>query len=314
MTEPLGFVYLVRDLMRAAGVRCAITSGMACVYYGLQQTTKDTDWIVDPADLAKLRDLLFAQQRRLPPWQISYRTIFGAPMDARWMQHGWTCHIRLQNEAHAAEHHLDFFARPPRVAAWSQTEDGFAERNVVAMMKKTDRERDWPFVDSLGWQMLSAGSDNFLGLLHVQDAERVRYLWTRASATERETAAARRPLLRRIDTEPTSDRLERWIRLERLVWQCVNRERYGRYQQAWKDFYRRWRQEADWSWPTAEPFMSQHQRLLDAASRHGLVMNPLADLDSARLREAGIEKAAAVSFASVEQVRSVAPGPTEVLL
>jgi hypothetical protein len=37
--------------LRGAGVRFAITSGMACVRYGLQQTTKDSDWIVEPYDL-----------------------------------------------------------------------------------------------------------------------------------------------------------------------------------------------------------------------------------------------------------------------
>jgi hypothetical protein len=46
---PLEFLYHFRDLLREAGIRFAITSGMACVYYGLQQNTKDSDWIIDPA-------------------------------------------------------------------------------------------------------------------------------------------------------------------------------------------------------------------------------------------------------------------------
>lgn len=145
----------------------------------------------------------------------------------------------------------------------------------------------------------------------MQDGERLRHLWSSASVEARQAAATRRPVLRKIETEPLPDRLEGWIRLERLVWQCINRERYGRYQQAWKDFYRRWRQEPDWSWPTAESFVLQHRRLVAAALRHGLQTNPLADTDPGRMLEAALAKAAAVSFAPLDQVRSVAPGATE---
>jgi len=313
MGEPLGFVDLFCGLLRTARVRFAIRSGMACVYYGLQQTTKDTDWIVDPADLSNLRRLLYQQQQRLPPWRISYRTVFGAPLDVEWMRHGWTSHILIQHEALGAEQHLDFFARPPRVSTWSPNADGFADRDVVARMKRTDRERDWPYVDSLGWQIMETGGGAQQALLHVQDAGRLRQIWERATVAERSAAAQRRPVLQRIDAESDPDRLEGWIRLERLVWQCINRERYGRYQQAWKDFFRRWRQEADWVWPTGERFLLQHQRLVAAAKRHGLQPDPLAGLDAGQLLELALRRAAAMSFAPLEHVRSVAPGPTEVL-
>ena len=41
MQTPLDFLNTLRIDLRASGIRFAITSGMACVHYGLQQTTKD---------------------------------------------------------------------------------------------------------------------------------------------------------------------------------------------------------------------------------------------------------------------------------
>jgi len=312
MAQPLGFVEHFRDLLRARGIRSAITSGMACVRFGIQQTTKDSDWIVEPAHLGALRQLLAEQQEKLPPWRVGYRTIFAAPLDVEWMRHGWTSHVAVQEEALGAEHHLDFFARPPRVAAWTADAEGFADRSIVAWMKRTDRDRDWPIVDGLGWQIAATKGGAGAALLHIQSPSRLREAWRRATADERDGASQRRPVLLCIDREPDDDRLEAWIRIERLVWHCVNRERYGRYQAAWKAFFRRWRAEPDWSWPTIEPFARQHERVVAAARRHELTKDPLAGLGGAQLRELAIAKAATIALQPEATVRSVAPGPNEV--
>ena len=61
---PLGYAELERfyhDLVlcaRERGVTCAITSGMACVAYGVAQTTKDCDLLCSPAATRELFDLL----------------------------------------------------------------------------------------------------------------------------------------------------------------------------------------------------------------------------------------------------------------
>jgi hypothetical protein len=44
--SPLDFLAWLRVELRDAGIHFAITSGQACVYYGIQQTTKDSDWII----------------------------------------------------------------------------------------------------------------------------------------------------------------------------------------------------------------------------------------------------------------------------
>jgi len=85
MQSPLEFLDHFRADLRAAGIRFAITSGMACVRYGLQQTTKDSDWILPPEQVDALRGLLVRRERSMPPWVVRYRSIFGAPLDAAWI-------------------------------------------------------------------------------------------------------------------------------------------------------------------------------------------------------------------------------------
>ena len=48
---------LVRKL-RDRGVVCAITSGLACVHYGVAETTKDCDLLCHSASFEQLLDLL----------------------------------------------------------------------------------------------------------------------------------------------------------------------------------------------------------------------------------------------------------------
>jgi len=110
---------------------------MACVHYRLQQTTKDSDWIIEG---------------ELPPWRISYRQICGAPLEAEFMAHGWTSHLSLWDTAGSVEHKVDIFSKPPRVRSEEMSADaeGWASEHVVAQMKKTDRDKDWPIVDGLG--------------------------------------------------------------------------------------------------------------------------------------------------------------------
>lgn len=43
MSSPRTFLQQFRSKLHAAGVRFAITSGQACVYFDIQQTTKDSE-------------------------------------------------------------------------------------------------------------------------------------------------------------------------------------------------------------------------------------------------------------------------------
>src|SRR5437667_7792998 len=93
MSAPLDFLKIFAGQLRQADISFAITSGMACVHYGLQQTTKDSDWIIPAEDLVRLRELFTHLEGELPPWRVSYRQICGAPLEQEFMAHGWTSHL-----------------------------------------------------------------------------------------------------------------------------------------------------------------------------------------------------------------------------
>ena len=50
MSSPRASIEWFRRELHAAGVQFAIPSGQACVHFGIQQTTKDSDWISEAAD------------------------------------------------------------------------------------------------------------------------------------------------------------------------------------------------------------------------------------------------------------------------
>jgi hypothetical protein len=312
MITPLEFLYHFRDLLRERGIRFAITSGMACVYYGLQQNTKDSDWIIEPADLPKLRALLLEHERRVPPWRISYRHIFGAPLVEEYLASGWTSHLAIWPSAGGPEEHVDWFGRPPRVQRWTVNEDGFADREVVAMMKRTDRDKDWPIIQGLGAQLASR-QETAEALVHLQSAAELLAMYAAADTTARGIAAQRRPLLRLLEDEKERSRLTGWLRLERVVWECVNRQRHSRYQKAWKEFYRRWKKDDEWVWPTSEPWSQQHERVADAVRQHGLPVNPLEGVTMDDLVKNALADAAEVSFIPAEQLQLVCPPTAEML-
>ena len=178
MSAPFDFLREFRARLRAAGIRAILTSGMACVHYGLQLTTKDSHWIVSGTELEPLRDLLTQLEGGLPPWRVSYRAICGAPLDVEYLGGGWSSHLATWDSAASLAQHVDLFCRPPRVRHPEADADGWATREVLAMMKRTQRERDWPLLDALGWQMLL--HDPARALVHLQDPAKLVQAWKAA--------------------------------------------------------------------------------------------------------------------------------------
>lgn len=99
MSSPLAFYRTFKALMTDHGIRHVLTSDMACVEYGIQQNTKETDWIIDPRDLPKLVRMLVDEEPGLTgkSWWVSYRPLFGAPLTIG-VSGGWqdisSCHSR----------------------------------------------------------------------------------------------------------------------------------------------------------------------------------------------------------------------------
>jgi hypothetical protein len=309
MSAPLDFLRLFAGRLRGAGIRFAITSGMACVHYGLQQTTKDSDWIIAPADLGKFRALLLELEGERRPWRVSYRPIFGAPLDAQFMAHGWTSHL-LVTEADGTVQKVDLFGKAPRVQT-VETDPGqpdYASRHVVALMKRTDRDRDWPIVFGCGVQMLECNDSR--GVLHLQEAEWLRRAWASVPPESRLEFQRLRPVLRLVETQPS--RLRRLIIVERALWEAVNRTRYRPFERCWKDFYRVWSHAPGVVWPVEAAFATQHQLLVEAAARYNLPHNPLAGVSREQLLRDAQTDAAEALAASPEELAQITP-PLEVL-
>ena len=274
MSSPIQFYRTFQALMRDHGIRHVLTSGMACVEYGIQQNTKDTDWIIHPDDLEKLVAMLCECEcgHTGRNWRVSYRSLFGAPFLKDYHQGSWTTHIAIHDEPDSPEHHLDFFGHPPRVRfedAFIGAVQNLASRGVIAQMKKTDRDKDWPMVEALCWQM----EDDWNALLHLRTPEKLTDMWHRCPGEIKPALIVHRPLLQTLETGGIA--VAKALAIERLIWEQVNKQRYRRYQHEWKDFLRRWSNDSDHQWPVSLPCAEQHEMLCQAVVHHHLPANPL---------------------------------------
>ena len=90
MSSPSSLIKWFRKELHAAGVRFGDhVPGQACVHYGIQQTTKDSDWIVEPDDLSLLC-LAPADAESSGEFPASYCAICGLPPDQAFLGNGWT--------------------------------------------------------------------------------------------------------------------------------------------------------------------------------------------------------------------------------
>lgn len=193
------------------GIPCAITSGMACVHFGVAATTKDCDVLCQPEKSDEFRNLIAETELRgLAP---NYRGHISPPLDARWMRGGWTSHFTWKTAPE--ETCLDIFGIAPRGSSpWELQLIGiYARYNVVAEMKRTNREKDWPFATSLGGRMILDGDSN--GWLHLHDGEVLRNLLQSGKIPPH--LKELRPVL---GLAPFSDtmRVKRVLMAERVFW------------------------------------------------------------------------------------------------
>lgn len=152
---------------RGRGVTCAITSGMACVHYGVATSTKDCDVLCSPEKAEQFLDVI--TEATAAGTRPVYRGHLTAPLDHRWLRGGWTSHFEWLTAPALA--HLDVFGVAPRGSSpWSAGLRGlFVHPHTVGEMKRTDRQKDWPFATSLGLRMLAEG--DLRGWLHIFDHE-----------------------------------------------------------------------------------------------------------------------------------------------
>jgi hypothetical protein len=208
---------------QSRGITCAITSGMACVHFGVGTTTKDCD-VLCAAESAE-RFLALIATTRVRDVAPVYRGNLSPPLDASWLRGGWTAHLVWK--AAPDEVCLDVFGVAPRGSSpWEERLRGFyVDPHVVAEMKRTNREKDWPFATSLGGQMLEAAEPR--GWLHLHELEVLRRF--APSVVIPAALAVGRPILR---LAPFSDtlRMKRLLAAERAFWSELDELRIRIYQ------------------------------------------------------------------------------------
>lgn len=252
-------IYL--DLTRAFNqgrTRAVLSSGQAVVWHRLAIMSKDGDWIVreTPDDLAYILAVLAGRG-------AVYRC--GAPLDARWLRHGWSSHLEFN--AGGLRVRTDFVSRPPRLGSraldrlWHQAEGG--DPAVVGIpelieLKKTNREKDYAVIGELARHLVDPQAV-------LRQSRSARDLLALAGDHPELLAAAQaeRPALLALSQgeEPLAAALD----AERRQLIRANEQRLGRFLAAAQG----WRQE----WIALErslgglPLAEAHPRLVEAAER-----------------------------------------------
>jgi hypothetical protein len=271
------------------GIACAITSGMACVAYGVAQATQDCDLLCTPAAAGEFLDLLGEESLhgQLP----SYRGHLTPPLDARWMRGGWTSHFVWK--AAGAEAYLDIFGVAPRGSSpWEAELQGFyAGPHTVAEMKRTNRGKDWPFVTALGVKLLEAGDPR--GWLHLFSYEVL--VQTAAKLACPADMVALRPVLGLLASG--DERLEVALKGEMEFWNQLDRLRIRVHEHAVRPYMLAVKRDRCSGDPALH---TQHLVRVEHAERL-LPVNPL--------RQHGLERL--IGEARAQAARFVAPGALE---
>ena len=223
-----GFFCDLVSRAQGRGIPCAITSGMACVHFGVAATTKDCDVLCLAEKSDDFRALI--SETTLRGLSPNYRGNISPPLDARWMRGGWTSHFVWKTPPE--ETCLDIFGIAPRgSSAWEEEIFGlYASRHIVAEMKLTNREKDWPYITALGIKLLNA--NDIRGCLHLYDAE-----------TLRQEVREHRPLPWMLDARPAlqlalagDERLEGALHAETVFWHRLDACRIQLYERALRPY------------------------------------------------------------------------------
>lgn len=256
---------LVRGL-RDQGVVCGITSGLACVHFDLAQNTKDCDLLCHPSAFGRLIDTLAAMPALSQPCR--YRGHLSPPLDWQWHAGGWTSHFQWGAGPEAVT--LDVFGQALRGSApWTAELSGlYVSPHVVAEMKRTNRDKDWPYITLLGERLIEQGDPR--GWLHIYEADTLR----RLARLETVPAAmvVRRPVLRLV-LAGEKDLLVPALSAERLFWSELDRLRIEVYRRALRPYTVAVIRSRE---PDGQPLRDQHENRVRCA-REALRRSPLVE-------------------------------------
>ena len=158
---------------RAAGAELLVSSGQACVLYGIATFSKDGDWIIRETEVS-CRAVLGV----LAAHRATYR--MGAPLDVRWLSQGWTSHFEFMSDE-GIRVRTDFVSRPPRIDdvknVWKNAiiRDGIDMVNLESLvrLKQTRRERDYNVIGALAMVCGFNEGNARIALEYLQDYEQL---------------------------------------------------------------------------------------------------------------------------------------------
>jgi len=260
---------------REQGILCAITSGLACVHYDLAQNTKDCDLLCHHTAFGRL--LTELARIKVDGQPCRYRGHLSPPLDGTWHAGGWTSHFQWGAGLDAVT--LDVFGEALRGStAWPAELSGlYISPHIVAEMKRTNRDKDWPYLTLLGERLLEAGDPR--GWLHIYDAGSLRRL-KRVVEIPPELLL-RRPCLKLVLA--ADNRLDAVLLAEKILWSELDRLRLQIYRRALRPYNLAVIRSGE---PADLPLLAQHEARLQCA-RAVLCPSPLAEYGIARhLREA----------------------------
>jgi hypothetical protein len=231
-------VYLdLTQEFNAGRLRAVISSGQAAVLHRLAVMSKDGDWILreDSEATSHVLGVLGHHGAR-------YR--FGAPLDVRWLEGGWSAHFEFVDQGIRVR--ADFVTRPPRIdpaqleQLWTEQSGRdlpFVNARQLAEIKKTNREKDYAVIGELARLMRDPAEK----LLYSRSARDLIALASEYPALTR-TFSPMRPLLRQVGKQ--LEPLEAALDAERRALIHANERRLAAYRAA----ATRWTE----AWPAIE--------------------------------------------------------------
>jgi hypothetical protein len=250
-------IYLkLTEEFNAGRLRAIVTSGQAVVLHRLAVMSKDGDWILREDQEALDHVLGVLEQHH-----AVYR--FGAPLDLRWLRHGWSSHLAFR--VGDLRVRTDFFTRPPRVSAkdlerlWREQkgrEPPLVDKRTLIEVKKTNREKDYAVIGELA-RLLEDPRDQLLCSRSARDLIALAEQHPQLSQDLQRT----RPLL--AIAAAGREQLEQALDAERRSLMRVNEERINAYLEAaatWRQLWTELQRDGELSL-----LSDSHRRLVAAA-------------------------------------------------
>ena len=246
---------------RNAGAKVLISSGQACVLYGIAAFSKDGDWIIDES-----AESCGAVLKVLSIKNASYR--LGAPLDPIWLKKGLTSHFEY--EENGIRIRTDFCSRPPRISDINQLWSRAVSKKSIEIIdvydlirvKQTRLLRDYAIIGALAEAIGLNGSVPELAIEYLQD-----YMLLCKSIERWPDAAARssRPAVQLILCHASRQEIVNALAQEQDTLISADQARIGtmltassRYQEKFMEVSKGWKQ-------GGANLYQQHSDLLNAA-------------------------------------------------